>query len=95
MSSLGSSSLWHVCEAFASRIEGVTTDLVHSDSEGILVDGYDATEYARALASLLQDPQRLARMGAAARETIEQNYALEKIVRRYADLYREMIEEKQ
>lgn len=79
----------------ASRVEGVTTDLVDSGCEGILVDGDDATRYADALASLLQNPERLSRMGAAARKTIEQNFAVEKIVQRYADLYREIVEEKQ
>ena len=73
-----------------SRLEGVTTDIIRSDREGILIDGHDPDHYAQALLRLLEDPAQARVMGKAARERVEMEFGLERIAGRYAKLFREL-----
>ena len=72
----------------ASRLEGITTDLVTDGIEGRLVDGFDAADYEAALEQLWRESHLRTEMGLAARRRIENEFALTQIVARYEDLYR-------
>ena len=74
----------------ASRLEGITTDLVRDGQEGRLIAGHESADYAQALRELLGDSAPLAQMGRSARRRIEDQFALDGIVERYAVLYREL-----
>ena len=70
-----------------SRIDGVTTDLVQDGVEGRLVDGYDPEPYGKALTALFGDTPSRGEMAHAARQRIERDFELSRIVARYEDLY--------
>ena len=55
----------------ASKLDGITTDLIDEAIEGRLIAGHDPQDYARVLIELCTDPPRLQRMGEAARRRIE------------------------
>ena len=73
-----------------SRLEGVTTDIIQSDREGILITGHNPSDYAEALLRLLRDPAMAKAMGNAACARAVSEFSLEHIVERYAQLYREL-----
>ena len=73
-----------------ARLEGVTTDIIQSDREGILITDHIPSDYAGALLRLLRDPSMAKSMGNAARERVINEFSLEHVVERYAQLYREL-----
>jgi len=73
----------------ASRIDGVTSDIVEENHSGLLVPPRDAEALARAMEGLLADPVRAAEMGAAARARVVSRYGLEVSTARWLELYRE------
>ncbi|HLC05297.1 MAG TPA: glycosyltransferase, partial [Anaerolineales bacterium] len=50
----------------------------------------DVARLAEAILDLLRDPEKRRRMGAKGRETAQQRFAIDGVVRAYAALYREM-----
>ena len=74
--------------AVVARLDGVTTDLIRSDEEGVLISGHDPAEYARALLALLNDPAVAQRMGCGARAWAATAFDLEVTAQRFAELYR-------
>ena len=74
----------------AARLEGITTDIIPSESEGMLIAGHDPNTYAAALLGLLRDPIKAGTMGKAARAQVVSQFNLEAVKRRYAQLYREL-----
>jgi len=73
-----------------ARLEGVTTDIIRSDREGILIEGHNPDDYAKAILRLLQDEVMARAMGNAARARTVEEFSLEQIVEHYAELYREL-----
>ncbi len=73
----------------ATRVGGVP-DLIEPGIHGLLVERRDPAALAGALAELLEDPQRRARMGAAARDRRRAEFDLGLMVRRVEDLYEEL-----
>ena len=73
-----------------SRLEGVTTDIIRSDREGILITGHNPDDYAQALLRLLNNPAMAKAMGSEARARAVSAYSLEQIAQRYAQLYGEL-----
>jgi len=98
-------SLWEgmpnvVLEAMASgkpvvgtRVEG-TDELVISGETGLLVPPADAKALARDIRRLLQEPVLARRMGQAARKRVKEHYTVQKMVERYAQLYRDILKSK-
>jgi len=86
-----------VGEAMACGVPCVVTDVgdaaaVVADT-GAVVPARDPAALAGAWREMLDLPaERRAQMGAAARRRIEDNYALPMVARRYADLYREVLD---
>lgn len=73
-----------------ARLEGVTTDLIHSESQGILIAGHDPNHYADALLRLLEDSTAANVMGNSAQVRAEREFSLELAAQRYAELYRKL-----
>jgi glycosyltransferase involved in cell wall biosynthesis len=75
----------------ATRVGGVP-DVVDDGITGLLVAPGDVPALARAIVSLLVDPERRRRMGAAGRERVAETYGADRLVadmdRLYADLVR-------
>lgn len=73
-----------------ARLEGVTTDLIQTEDEGLLLADHDPNKYCEALVRLLETPEKAKRMGRFARARALSDFNLEAIGQRYADLYREL-----
>jgi glycosyltransferase involved in cell wall biosynthesis len=74
----------------ATRVSG-TEDVIADGVNGLLVESEDYQSLAQALLVLLRDPARSSAYGKAARETIEQGYALEYITGIHLKLYQRMV----
>lgn len=72
---------------------GGTRDMIEPDANGLLVTPDDPDRLAEALARLGGDPALRARLGAAARATIEARYSLDSVARRYIELYRGLLQQ--
>ena len=76
----------------ASRLPGVTDHLVRDRENGVLVPPGDVSAIADALRELFGDATLAARLGIAARRTIETAYTLEVTAARHLELYRSLVE---
>jgi glycosyltransferase involved in cell wall biosynthesis len=75
----------------ASRAGGLA-EIVEDGKSGILVEPGNRDELARAIASLIEDPERRARIGAQARSRIVSEYSTATVCARMENLYREAIQ---
>lgn len=75
----------------ASRIGG-NTDLIEDGRTGLLVPPGDAGALADGVLAILEDPERGRRVGAAARAVAVERFGMASVVRRYAELYRSLLE---
>ncbi len=74
------------CVPVATRLAGITDVTVEEGKTGLLVDRPDAELFADAIASLYRDRPALARMSAAGRARIAENFSVEAMGRRYVEL---------
>ena len=72
----------------ASRVGGIP-EQVHEQT-GVLVEPGDPGALAAAIGALLADPERRARIGAAAAEDARDRFSVERQADAYAELYREV-----
>ena len=72
----------------ACRVGGIAEQL--TDETGVLVEPGDPQGFAAAIAQLLDDPDRCARMGAAAAADARGRFSLDRQVDAYLDLYAEL-----
>ena len=86
-----------VMEAMAAGVPIVATDipgtrdLVLPERTGYLVPVGDRAGFARWTNKLLEDQELAGRLGAAGRERVQREFSVEKMVRRHAELYRELL----
>jgi glycosyltransferase involved in cell wall biosynthesis len=86
-----------VMEAMAAGVPVVATDipgtrdLVLPERTGYLVGVGDRAGFARWTNKLLDDAELAERFGAAGRERVQREFSVEKMVRRHAELYRELL----
>jgi glycosyltransferase involved in cell wall biosynthesis len=79
---------WSLLEAMSSAapVVGSATapvqEVIRHGENGLLVDFFSSDQLVEAISALLADPAKAARLGAAARRTVEQNYSLEACVPR-------------
>jgi glycosyltransferase involved in cell wall biosynthesis len=87
-----------ILEGMASGLPLVATavgevpTVVQNDRTGVLVAPDDVEVLAAAIAALLRDPARRKRLGAAARQLIEDEYSAERMTADYLRVYDEAIE---
>lgn len=74
----------------ATKIGGVV-DIVESGRNGILVPPGDVSALRDAILSLLSDTSERERLAVEAYRTIRENYYIEAVASRYADLYRSLL----
>lgn len=73
-----------------SQLEGVTTDIIASAQEGLLIEGFQFQDYAEALMKLLNNPQEATQMGSAARSRAVSVFSLERARQRWIELFNEL-----
>ena len=84
-------------EAMATALPSVASDiggnqdLLGPGGAGVLVAGSSPESWAEALIGLLNDPARRARLGAAARRRVDEEFDIARVVARYVALYRELV----
>lgn len=76
----------------ANNIPGVR-QVVQDEIDGLLADPECPNDLTNKLNSLLADPERCRRMGAAGRSKVEQRYAWPQIVKRLEQVYEEVLRE--
>lgn len=79
-------ALWKSKPVVVSGVGGLA-EQVHHDITGLVVD--DATDlagFSTSVATLLTDPQRAARLGAAGRERVREHYLADRHLLQFADL---------
>lgn len=85
-----------VLEAMAAGVPVVASDLagtrelVVPEETGYLVPVGDRAGFARMTQKILGDPALAARLGAAGRRRVEAEFSLERMIERYAELYRSL-----
>jgi glycosyltransferase involved in cell wall biosynthesis len=75
----------------ATRVGG-TPEAVEDRVNGLLVPPADAPALAQAICSLLADPVRAARLGQAARQSINERFSMERMVSATEQLYLALLE---
>ncbi len=75
----------------ASRVAG-NDELIQNDANGLLIDRDSPDNLAAALSRLLRDRSTMTRLSQAARESVKNNYSLEKIAGRWAALYQALLQ---
>lgn len=82
-----------ILEAMAAERSVVATavggnpEVVQDETTGLLCPARDAAALAGAITSLVADPPRSARFGAAGRERVLAHFTLDQMVQRYAQIY--------
>ncbi len=85
-----------ILEAMAAGLPSIVTDvgdnryLVEDGASGLVVPPDDVSDLAAAIETLLSDPERRQRMGAAARERVAA-YSIERTVQRVQDVYASLL----
>jgi len=74
----------------ATRVGGLQ-ECVLNGKTGILADPQDETGLAHAVLNLLQDPERLQKMGQKATRWTLENFTIDKIASKYLDFYRQIL----
>lgn len=69
------------------------TDLVRHNENGLLINPGSESDLAEALIRLVDDERLRQRVGRLARRTIEDNYSLDMIARRYIELYKVLLKQ--
>jgi glycosyltransferase involved in cell wall biosynthesis len=70
---------------------GAFPDIIENNVSGLLVPPADACALSRAVRTLLEDPQRCRRMGAAGREHVIERYSWDRAARQTVEVYRQAI----
>ncbi len=75
----------------ASRLPGATDTIIDDGLNGRLIATGDVDGFAGAIGELLADPAAAARMGAAARQSVEARYTIERVAGQWLDAYNEVL----
>jgi glycosyltransferase involved in cell wall biosynthesis len=75
----------------ASRLPGATDVMIDDGVNGRLVAPGDVSGFASALGELLANPVEAARMGAAARQTVEERYTIKRVAEIWLSTYEHVL----
>jgi glycosyltransferase involved in cell wall biosynthesis len=73
---------------------GGIRDIVKDGSNGFLVPSGDASAMADRVKALMENTTERVRIGRTAREFFEQNLSVDRMVDRYENIFREVVNEK-
>ncbi len=95
MEGLGSSLLLAMAHGLpvVAADSGGVPEVVEDGSNGLLARGMEPEDYSKAISTLLEDPARAAKLGAAARETIEQRFTADRMVEGLIENYEKAMAE--
>lgn len=79
--------MWKGRPVVASRIGGIQDQILDGECGVLLDDPFDLDACATAVASLLRDPDRAERLGAAARERVRDMFLPDRHLSQYVDLF--------
>ena len=77
----------------ASRLPGATDVMIEDDVNGRLVPPQDTAALASALGTVIANPDAAARMGAAARRTVEERYTMQRVADIWLATYLRVLKE--
>jgi starch synthase len=77
--------------AVVATAVGGNVRLIEDGVTGLLVPPNDAPRMAAAVGRLLHDPELARRLGAAARQCVEENYGRAAMVRRFEEFYLNLV----
>lgn len=72
---------------------GGTVEVVQHAENGLLVPARDPLALSAAINRLLNEPQLAARLGSAARERVQRDFSVERMVRQIQDIYRGFVDD--
>ncbi len=75
----------------ASHLPGSTDTMIEPGVNGMLVRPGDVAGFARGLEQLLSNPGEAARLGAAARRTVEARYTIAQVAEQWLDVYQQLL----
>ncbi len=90
-----------VLEAMASGLPIISTaipgivELIRNEQTGLLVPPLDVAALAKALLTLLKNPNMAQEMGKAARQEAVANYSFEQLGKRYFEIYQNLLDQAQ
>lgn len=87
-----SEAMWKGRPVVASAIGGIQNQIDHGATGLLIRNPRDLAEYGAAVRSLLDDPDRAARIGNAARERVRDHFLGPRHLLQYADLTRRLVE---
>jgi trehalose synthase len=83
-------AMWKGRPVVASRVGGIQDQIRHGET-GLLVDPYDLDGFAAAVAGLLERPDEAARLGAAAKADIRDQFLGPRHLTQYVDLFQRLL----
>jgi len=84
--------MWKSRPVIASRVGGIQDQIVDGESGVLLDDPHDLDAFTAQLDALLRDPERAARLGAAARERVRTRFLGDRHLIQYVDLFATLVE---
>jgi len=75
----------------ATRIEGVTDDIIKNGFDGLVVEQEDHEAMADAIVSVLRNPELGKHLGFNAAQTVTERFRMESIADKYHELYRKLL----
>lgn len=78
-------------QAIVATAVGEVPKVVADGKTGVLVAAEDVEALAAGIAGLVRDPARRARLGAAARQLVREEYSAERMAAEYLRVYEEAI----
>ena len=85
-------AMWKARPVVASRVGGIQDQVEHGRTGLLVADPEDLAEFGEEVRVLLEQRDRAAAMGHAARETVRDHYLAPRHLRQYAELLEELVE---
>jgi len=73
---------------------GGTKEVIKNGMNGILVEPKNSEQLAQAVLSLIRDEKRAQRLGRNAQKTVKESYSLDRISKKYTQIYSQLLKEK-
>ena len=83
--------MWKAKAVVASKIGGIQDQIVHGQSGLLLDDPYDLGTFAELVCEVAKDEQHAARLGAAARERVRDQFLGDRHLIQYVELFEELL----